>query len=109
METKEQKIKRLKKEIETVKIRIGMLMQYGTETQLEIQLERLTKLEQELKELEDGNKGKDWKNINRNRKVNGKINLGKNLIKSIREELKELENGDKTAKNWKIKIVDWTL
>lgn len=53
METKEQKIKRLKKEIETVKIRIGMLMQYGTETQLSTQLERLTNLEQQLKELEN--------------------------------------------------------
>lgn len=54
METRKQKIERLKKEIETVKIRIGMLMQYGTETQLSTQLERLTNLEQQLKELEDG-------------------------------------------------------
>lgn len=53
METREQKIEGLKKEIETVKIRIGMLMQYGTETQLETQLTRLTKLEKQLKELED--------------------------------------------------------
>ena len=52
MEIMKQKIERLKKEIETVKFRIGMLMQYGTETQLEIQLDRLTKLEQQLKELE---------------------------------------------------------
>lgn len=57
METKEQKIESLKKIIQRNQLKMGHLMAFGTDKQIDKCWKEIEQAEQQLKELEDEGKG----------------------------------------------------